>query len=47
MVLYLSLIISVLSCKILNIKRPLIIAHRGYCSIIPENSLEALIAAAY
>ena len=27
--------------------RPLIIAHRGYSSIIHENSMEALIAAAY
>lgn len=27
--------------------RPLIVAHRGLASIIPENSMEALLAAAY
>jgi glycerophosphoryl diester phosphodiesterase len=27
--------------------RPLVIAHRGYSAILPENSLEAFIAAAY
>lgn len=29
------------------ISRPLIVAHRGYASVIPENSMEALLAAAY
>ncbi len=27
--------------------RPYVIAHRGYSSIFPENSLEAFLAAAY
>jgi glycerophosphoryl diester phosphodiesterase len=41
------LVILLLLSSIRCLSRPSVIAHRGYSAILPENSLEAFIAAAY